>query len=89
MLRKLRREHGLTMRALGARVGVSAAYVNDVEHGHRSGTAGLAAAVAVAFGLDAKPLHVAVALDTGKIHAPEGTTEAEVWAAVEALWGEP
>ncbi|MGC8523577.1 MAG: helix-turn-helix domain-containing protein [Acidibrevibacterium sp.] len=40
-IRRLRQEHGLTQQALAARLGISASYLNLIEHDQRSVTAGL------------------------------------------------
>ena len=50
-VRRARKDAGLSLRALGARIGVSAAYLTDVEHGRRSSSAAFLARLAAA-GLD-------------------------------------
>jgi len=48
-IRRLRQDHGLTQQALAARLGISASYLNLIEHDQRSVTAGLLIKLAETF----------------------------------------
>ena len=51
-IRRLRQEHGLTQQALAARLGISASYLNLIEHDQRSVTAGLLLKLAEIFRIE-------------------------------------
>ena len=51
-IRRLRQERGVTQQALSARLGISASYLNLIEHDQRAVTASLLLKLADAFGVD-------------------------------------
>ncbi len=51
-IRRLRQEHGLTQQALATRLGISASYLNLIEHDQRSVTAGLLLKLAEIFRIE-------------------------------------
>ncbi len=76
VLRQSRQERGLTLRQVGDLVGVSAAYISDIEHGYRHPTSdAMLHRIAPALGVSLDEVFFAAGRLPPDLHAEEVTPE--------------